>query len=182
MTRQVTLVVEDGSIVSGANSFVNEQAIVDYALMRGVTLPFSSDEEKDAVAVLGIQAMDYLNFMPWRGEPVSSTQTTPWPRKNTGTTFPENQIPYAVKEAELQLTLLVKNGVVLVNNSTGMGFLVKEKIGPIENVYSEKVGVSSNGLAILPGIQALLDPWLLPNLDGILPVGIWSIGSRSYGC
>lgn len=183
MAQQVTLIVEDGTIVADANSFVNEQQIVDYAKMRGVTLPFSTDADKDAVAILGIKAADYLRIMPWKGEVVSDTQTMPWPRKNILIpTFPEDKVPAAVVEAQLQLTLLVNGGTELIPTSAGTGFLIKEKIGPIENMYSEKVGVSTDGLPILPGVSALLDPWLLTDLDGIVPVMIRSVGGSSYGC
>lgn len=180
MARLVTLVVEDGTIVTGANSFVTETEIVNYALARGVTLPFSTEPDQDAVAVLGIKAADYLRIMPWRGELVSASQPMPWPRKNMSgiPTFPENAVPPAVKEAQLQLSLLVNNGVELIPTSSGVGYLVKEKIGPIENVYSEKVGVSTDGLPILPGIKGLLDPWLLGDMTGIIPVMIMSIGGR----
>lgn len=180
MARQVELVVEDGTIVSGANSFVSESEIVAYALARGTNLPHTTDDELDAIAVLGIKAMDYLVIQPWRGEPVSDTQTTPFPRKNIGVTppFPDNRVPEPVRQAQLQLTVLVNAGVELIPMSSGVGFLVKEKIGPIENVYSEKVGISENGLPILPGIEAILGPWLLGDLDGIVPVMIHSLGKK----
>jgi len=183
MARQVTLVVEDGSIVPGANSFVTEAQIVAHALMRGVTLPFGTEAQQDAVAVLGILAMDYLRIMPWKGEVVDPAQTTPWPRKNmlTAPSFPEDAVPMSVVEAQLQLALLANAGTVLIPTSTGTGYLVKEKIGPIENVYSEKVGVSTDGLPILPGIGALLDMWLLGTTDGFIPVMLYSIG-RKDGC
>lgn len=178
MARQVTLVVEDGTVVTGANSFVTEDQIVAYALARGVALPYTTDPNKDAVAVLGIKAMDYLNALSWRGEPVSTTQTVPWPRKNMRVTpdVPENVIPVPVIEAQLQLTLLAHGGTVLVPVSLGTGLLIKEKIGPIENIYSEKAGVSTDGLPILPGVTALLYPWLLGELAGSVPVGIFSMG------
>lgn len=183
MARLVTLVVEDGSIVSGANSFVTEQQIVDYALARGVTLPFGTESEQDAVAVLGIKAMDYLWIMPWKGELVETTQTTPWPRKNLNVTpsFPENAIPWAVIEAQLQLALLANGGTVLIPTALGTGYLIKEKIGPIENMYSEKVGVSTDGMPIFPGVKGLLDPWLLGDYEGFVPVRLLSIGCKSYG-
>lgn len=183
MPRQVTLVVEDGTIVAGANSFVSEAQIVAYALARGVTLPFATNQEQDAVAVLGIQSMDYLWVMPWKGEVVDADQTTPWPRKNINTpTWPDNRIPAAVIEAQLQLTLLSNGGMELIPTHTGTGYLIKERIGPIENVYSEKVGVSTDGLPILPGISALLEPWLLGDFDGMVPVLIKTLGRRGYGC
>lgn len=183
MARQVTLVVEDGTIVAGANSFVTEDDIVAYALARGVVLPFASDADKDKVAVLGIMAADYLRILPWKGEQVDPNQPMPWPRKNINglTAFPEDAVPFAVIEAQKQLTLLANGGTVLIPNWSGSGFIVKEKIGPIETIYSEKVGISSNGLPIFPGITALLDPWLLGTLEGFVPVMIRSVGDKSYG-
>lgn len=184
MARLVTLIVEDGSIVTGANSFVTEDQIVSYASMRGVTLPFVSDSEKDAVAVLGIKAADYLRILPWRGELVDPSQPMPWPRKNLSgnPTIADDAVPPAVIEAQFQLTLLAKDGVVLLPTIAGTGFLIKEKIGPIENVYSEKVGLSENGLPILPGITGLLEPWLLGDMSGFVPVMIRSVGEKSRGC
>lgn len=184
MARNVTLIVEDGTIVASANSFVTETQVVSYAAARGVTLPAASDAELDAVAVLAIKAADYLRVQPWKGEVVSASQTMPWPRKNMNVTptFPEDTIPLAVIEAQLQLTLFANDGIILLPASMGSGTLIKEKIGPIENVYSEKIGLSADGLPLLPGILMLLDPWLLGNLDGILPVLIRSVGDRSYGC
>ncbi len=185
MARQVELIVEDGTIVSNANSFVTEDQIVTYALMRGVVLPNSSDTDKDRVATLGILAADYLRILPWRGEVVDANQTMPFPRKNMNMTppWPEDAVPLAVKEAQLQLALLSNGGTVLIPTSSGFGFLIKEKIGPIENTYSEKVGVNSNGLPILPGISLLLTPWLLGDFDGFIPVLLLSIGGRTLnGC
>lgn len=184
MARNVTLIVEDGSIVPGANSFVSEDQIVAYAAARGVTLPFSTDPEKDKVAILGIKAMDYEWIMPWKGELVDVNQTTPWPRKNVTLptmAWPDDAIPPAVIESQFQLTLLANAGTVLIPTSTGSGMLIKEKIGPIENVYSEKVGVSTDGMPIFPGISALLEPWLLGSMDGIVTAMIWSVGPKCHG-
>lgn len=183
MAREVELIVEDGTIVANANSFVTEANIVLHAKMRGVTLPFSTDEEKDDVAILGIQAADFLRIMPWRGEVVDASQTMPFPRKNmyTNPTFPEDQVPAAVIEAQYQLALIANGGTILIPVSLGTGLLIKEKIGPIENVYSEKVGYNSSGLPILPGVTALLSPWLLGDYDGFTPVSLTSVGSGFYG-
>ncbi len=180
MARQVVLVVEDGTVVSGANSFVTEDQIVAAALMRGIVLPFTTDDEKDKVAVYGILAADYLRILPWKGEVVDVNQTMPFPRKNMNMTppWPENAVPYAVIEAQLQLALLSYGGTVLIPTTSGTGFLIKEKIGPIENTYSEKVGINANGLPILPGISMLLTPWLLGDFDGFIPVLLLSIGGR----
>jgi hypothetical protein len=180
MARAVTLVVENGSIVTDANSFVSEDELVAYAAARGVTLPYTTDANKDAVAVLAIKAMDYLRVQPWKGEVVDTDQTTPWPRKNTYTTpvTPEDVVPAAVKEAQFQLALIAQTGFNLLPFAAGTGILIKEKIGPVENMYSEKAGVSSNGMPIIPGIGNLLQPWLLGSYDGFVPVSMTSLGRR----
>jgi hypothetical protein len=206
MARSVTLIVEDGTVVAGANSFVNEEAIVNYARSRGVTLlssndeqlppgddeqlppgddeqlPPDNDEQLDAVAVLGIKAMDYMRTLPWRGQGISPTQTTPWPRKDLGVTpsIPEDAIPLAVIEAQLQLTLLVHGGTELIPVHSGTGYLLRERIGPIDNIYSEKTGVSSDGMPLLPTIRLLLGDLLLSDMAGTVPVRIQSLGDRSW--
>lgn len=180
MAQTVTLIVEDGSIVADANSFVSEAQIVAYAAARGVTLAFVTDADKDAVAILGVKAADYLRILPWKGEVVDVDQTMPWPRKNVNVTpsYPEDAVPSQVIAAQLMLALIANEGTVLIPTSTGTGYLIKEKIGPIENVYSEKVGVSTTGLPIFPGISGLLDYWLLGPNDGFVPVLLLSIGDR----
>ena len=177
MAREVELIVEDGTIIPGANSFVTEGQIVGYARSRGVLIPAMTEPELDAVAVLGIQAMDYLSVLPWRGEPVSPTQTTPWPRKNTGLDIPETSIPGSVVAAQLSLSLFAHNGVVLIPGGATSGMVIKEKVGPIEQEYSETLGVSQNGLAYFPGIDLLLKPFLIAEpAAGMTGVGLWALG------
>lgn len=185
MARQITLVVEDGTGVSGANSFVSENDIVAYAAARGVTLPGSSDAELDAVAVLGIKAMDYLRALSWRGEPVDPDQPLPWPRKNfSGQPSSDGtNVPSTIAAAQLALTMYAQAGTDLTPSSTGAGLLIKEKIGPIENQYSAESRVTSDGLPIFPAVTGLLKSWLLGDTEGFLSVGITSIGGRDqYGC
>lgn len=178
MPRQVTLIVEDGTIVPNSNSFVDENTIVSYAASRGVTLPVATDADMDKVAVLGIKAMDFLFALNWRGEVVSPLQTTPWPRKNTNTPTPENIVPGPVQSAQLQLTLLSQGGVILLPSHSGAGYLTEQRIGPIVERYSEKVGISHNGLPLLPGVMALLDPWIIGDFSDMVPVLIKSVGER----
>lgn len=182
MARNVTLIVETGSLVAGANSFVSETQIITYALQRGVTLPSSTDEDLDAVAVLGIKAMDYLLGLPWRGQPVDPAQTTPWPRKNLNLTpdVPDNVVPRAVIEAQLQLALLVQAGNDISPIHTGTGFIVRDRVGPIDTIYSEKVGVSTDGRPIIPVVDGLLEPYLLADMDDKVPVIIKSVGAREW--
>ena len=182
MAREVTLIVEDGTIVPNANSFVTEGQIATYARSRGVLIPALIDPELDAIAVLGIQAMDYLAVLPWRGEPVSPMQTTPWPRKNTGLEISETNIPGPIVAAQLSLSLFANKGIELIPGGATSGMVIKEKVGPIEQEYSETVGVSQNGLAYFPSIDLLLKPYLIAEpAAGQIGVGLWALGSPN-GC
>lgn len=176
MARAVELIVEDGTGVADANSFVTEDQIVAYAAARGVTLANATDADKDAVAVLGIQAMDYLNSLAWKGTKTYPDSLVPFPR--TGLTgYTDTQIPAAIKQAQMQLAVIANSGVVLVPSIVGGSFIKREKIGPIETEYSESVYVSDNGLPLLPGIAALLNPFLIGELpDGVPAVDLWALG------
>jgi hypothetical protein len=76
---------------------------------------------------------------------------------------------------------MTHNGIELIPTYSGSGYLIEQRIGPIVERYSEKVGISSDGLPLFPGIMALLDPWLLGDLDGIVPVMIRSVGEKIRG-
>lgn len=176
MARIVTLIVEDGTNVPDANSFVTEDMIVSYAAARGVTIPNTSDEEKDAAAVLGIQAIDYLNALSWKGVKTYPDSLVPFPRSGL-TGYTDTQIPAAIKQAQLQLSVIAKSGIVLLPNTASGATIKREKLGPIETEYSEKFGVSESGLPILPGIAGLLDPFLLiDEIDGLVPINLYALG------
>lgn len=176
MARTVQLIVEDGTGVADANSFVTEDAIVAYAAARGITIANATDADKDAVAILGIQAMDYLNALCWRGTKTFPESLVPFPRSGL-TGYTENQIPAAIKQAQMQLAVLVKNGVILLPTMSGGSFIKREKVGPIETEYSETVWVSDSGLPLLPGIDGLLWPFLITELpDGVPAVNLWALG------
>jgi len=176
MARQVELIVETGSGVPDANSFATEAEIIAYAAARGVVIPGDNDAELDAVAILGIQAVDYLNAMAWKGEKTYPDSLVPFPRKGLAG-YAATQVPAAIKQAQMQLAMLSKQGVVLLPSSASGSFVKREKVGPIETEYSESVMVSSSGLPILPGVMALLEPFLIGELpEGLPAVNLWALG------
>lgn len=69
------LVVEDGSGVTGANTYVDRADAIVYAADRGVTL--ADDATTDAALLNG---MAYLNGLKFKGFPVSPFQTNAFPR------------------------------------------------------------------------------------------------------
>ena len=68
-----TIIVENGTVVAGANSYVSEAGLLDYAASRGVTLTGATD-------VLIIKAMDYIESLSFIGDKHREAQPLQWPR------------------------------------------------------------------------------------------------------
>lgn len=158
----MALVIEDGTIVAGANSFVTRAEIIAYAQSRGKVL---ADEE--ATDVYAILAMDYLWTLCFKGDLVSPTQTTPYPRMGLvdGDTDPDyvHTIPDGIKNAQLQLSLDSANGITLTASTNPTGEIKRRKVGPIEREYFP------GGSGTLDGSPPLTvaTSWLVPFLcDG----------------
>ncbi len=69
----MAVIVEDGSIVANANSYVSEAELTAYALARGKTL--TADETQ-----LLIEAMDYIEGLSFIGIKHTQDQALQWPR------------------------------------------------------------------------------------------------------
>lgn len=153
----ISIIVEDGSLVNGANSYVNLATARQFALNRGKSLPASDDEANAAL----IRAMDYIEAKrrQFKGVKVSPTQSLQWPRKCVdidGEDFPENAIPIELKNAQCQLALEAAT-IDLMPTSSG-AFVIREKTGPIETEYSETI--STSGSPNMPAVEAFLAPLL----------------------
>jgi len=168
----MALIVENGSIVEGANSYATLAQIRAYAADRGVTL---SDDDT-VLTPYAILATDYLESKSdlFVGKQVQTNQPLSWPRQGVIQTdnsyFPTNQIPPALVNAQCQLVIeQVQNGVTLLPTidrfHTG-GFVTHEKLGPMETTFSERVGTTVE--PIMPAVDSLLKslmfiggPWTL---------------------
>lgn len=156
----MTLIIEDGSIVDNANSYVTLAESRAYALERGITLP-TDDAELEALLILG---MDYLESKraQYQGYKVSGNQSLQWPRyyvQIDGFDFASDEIPQELKDAEMQLAIDENAGITL-QPSTSENFVKKEKIDVIEIEYSEKLRTSVS--PDLTAVDALLEPLFSP--------------------
>jgi len=103
----MTIVVEDGSVVSGANSYVSEAELSAFATARGITL--SGDEEE-----LLIQAMDYIESLSYIGSKQTRDQSLQWPRVNVlidGYYINSDVIPAELKNGLMQTALSIDAGI-----------------------------------------------------------------------
>lgn len=165
----MALEIEDGTGKPNANSYVTLEQARAYALARGVELP---TDDAQAEALL-IQAMDYLEAQRARYQgrktwPVGTVehpaaQALQWPR--TGViidcdyALPNNVIPTELKNAQMQLSMEVFSGMVLMPSSDGR-VVKREKVDVIETEYmtGQDLGASGSLGPSFPAVDALLEP------------------------
>jgi hypothetical protein len=165
----MALIVEDGTIVAGANSFASAATARAYALARGITLS-ATDSVVEAQL---LNAMDYFTLFTgrWRGYPVSETQTLVFPRTGIsyigpgGSTlyYPDDEVPEAIVSAQIQLAMAIHSGVLALLPTQDAGLpIIKEKVGPLETTYATPFQMGSydwNSVS-LPIVDLLLRPFL----------------------
>ncbi len=96
-----TIIIEDGTVVPGANSYVTEAELTTYAADRGITLTAATD-------VLLIKAMDYIESLSFIGSKGSKGQPLQWPRSNVyidGFYFVPTTIPPALQTGQIATAL-----------------------------------------------------------------------------
>lgn len=142
----MALTIEDGSIVSGADSFTTDVEFQAWATARGYTLP-ATEAERD---VLQIKAMDYLFSIEPRmkGTRASDTQELPYPRygvDENGFVLASNVIPEGLKKAQMALAYYVNTQDLLPNEAVSnlASFDVK-------GVYSESYGSGGASITVIP--------------------------------
>jgi hypothetical protein len=159
------IVVEDGSIVAGANSYVDVDDCRAYAANRGDTL-----SDNDTVATQLFKAMDYLGLYAerWRGLLVDETvQVLSWPRQMVmfngfSDYFPSTSIPANLIAAQCQLVIEQKNGIELLVSSIPGLPVIREKVDVIETQYASPADLGGIDFSqpTMPLVAALLKPLL----------------------
>lgn len=170
----MALVIEDGSIVSGANSFITVAELRTFANQRGVELP---TEDGDLEPII-VQAADYINsYEPkFKGARVNYDQPMAWPRSGVkvyGAEVAETVIPAQLKASQAQASILVVNGVDLMPNITNYA-IRRQKVDVLEVEYA--AGGGQNNAATpeivpkFPTVEALIKPLLEDDPFGFLKV------------
>jgi hypothetical protein len=125
----MALIVEDGSIVPGANTYVTDAEYVAYAKARGQSI----GEGGSAREVQLIRAMDYIESFRKRfqGDKVRFDQPLQFPRSNVyiDDYFSDyTTIPKELKNAQMEAGILLNATDIL-------------KSGSIQNIQKEKLDV-----------------------------------------
>lgn len=131
----MALIIEDGTGVDNANSYISVAEARSFASLRSLILPANDS----AVEVLIVKAFDYLESLDYKGNHANPPQSAEFPRRDLylqGVLFAENEIPNKLKQAQSQLTFEAVNTDL---QPTGNGKeVIKEKVDVVEVQYSEK--------------------------------------------
>ena len=146
----MAIVVENGTVVSGANSYVTEAELATYAADRGVTI-------SGTASVLLIQAMDYLESLNYIGIKYSEDQPLQWPRDEVyidGYYIERTTIPNELKNGQLAAALAIDAG----NNplSTVDRATKREKVDVIEVEYMDNAPAEAVVRTINAAMRKLL--------------------------
>lgn len=126
-----TIIVEDGTLVANANSYVTEAELTTFATDRGITITGTN-------AVLLIQSMDYIEQQDFIGTQYTATQALQWPRSGAyidGWLLAVTDIPIELKNAQMQTALSIDegNGPLDVVEQK----IKREKVDVLETEYAD---------------------------------------------
>jgi hypothetical protein len=161
-----TFVVEDGSVVASANSYITVADADTYFGNYGdpATWSDASDDEKQEALRLASQYIDSEYGDSWQGARSDPDQVLDWPRylvyTREGWLVGSSTIPRRLKDAICELALRVLDGITLHEDIANDGTILKTevKIGPITDKV-EYVGGSSPTTQF-PKVKQLIQEFL----------------------
>jgi hypothetical protein len=179
----VPLIVEDGSNVSGANTYVSLAYFKQYCLDRNIDI---SNFDTATLTGFAFDAMDFLESFRdrFKGVKTNPTQSTQWPRtlkpdpftiwdqvgpqaftadtvdvsihvQIDGIDIADNEIPIELLKAQCQLMVERSKGVDLLPTTNPNRTVRRQTIGPITTEY-----FSDDTAPLLPAFDVYLYPLL----------------------
>lgn len=162
------LIIEDGTIVADANSWVTDAEYKAFAKLKGYSVPATQPDREANLA----NAYDFINFtyeqqlQGWRVTP--QTQTGCMPRTNVyayDVLVDSETIPQDFKNAQMLASLSINDGVdtnAVKDTADLAGFSVGQ------GAYAETYQTGSNTptLAQMPAVSKVLKPYTNAGLLG----------------
>ncbi|GEM_PF-1182004 len=162
------LIIEDGTVVANANSWVTDDEYKAFAKLKGYSIPATQPDREANLA----NAYDFLNFtyeqqlQGWRVTP--QTQTGCMPRTNIyayGVLVANDSIPQDFKNAQMLASFSINDGVdtnAVKDSADLAGFSVGQ--GAYSETYQS--GSSTPTLAQMPAVSKVLKPYTNAGLNG----------------
>lgn len=163
----VTIIVEDGSGVPNANSYIDVQYALNYLEERGIKLP-----TEDNMKPMLINAMDFMESLNrYKGKRTFPHQELQFPRSglcSDGEEIPSNSIPKDIKRAQAQLVAdAAESGKPLL--STKQTYALKKRVlGPLTQEFATGLGAVVEGATPHPRFWSLINGYLRSSSQGVL--------------
>ena len=189
------LIVEDGTMPEGANTYVSLADVDAYLVPRGLWETTPDDAGDSVIAkkeAAIIRAFDAMNTLNWAGDVPDWQRVTAWPRQNVPmpgvkpkpgedpTFLPADMVPRAVVQAQMELAGLIYGGlnplapverggkVVSMSETSKEGDV--DVIGGDSRSYSVTYAESAPVETYLPAVYGILGQYLreIPGKSGII--------------
>lgn len=148
----MALVVEDGSKVTGANTYITLAEFKAWADARGVN--YSSDGH---VTENILRAMDYIEELLFIGVKETRDQALQWPRVDVvidGYALDVGEIPKELKNAAYELVKAIIDGDNKLNPVERQ--VTKEKVDSLEVTYKSNAGMQRHTPAVTRALRKLI--------------------------
>jgi hypothetical protein len=134
-----TIIVEDGSIVANANSYVTTAEFTDYCSDRDITISATYGDESQLL----IKSMDYFEQQAFLGIKNIETQALQFPRADLwidSYLTDSGTIPEQVKTAQITIAISIMAGNDPI--STVDRAVKREKVDVLEVEYMDNASIS----------------------------------------
>jgi len=150
----MTLIIEDGSVVANANSYITVAQFKDWADSRGIT--YGTDQEVEQGI---LRAMDWFERQFFIGNKANENQPLQWPRTEAlidGYYADATEIPKEVITALYEATKVELDGNSQLNNEDRR--TIREQVGDISVEYAE----NSNNRITTPALTFAMNRIVAP--------------------
>lgn len=189
------LIIEDGTMPEGANTYASLELADAYLVPRGLWEATPEDAGDSVIAkkeAAIIRAFDALNTLNWAGDVPDWQRVTAWPRENVPMPgvkskpgeepafLPADTVPRAVVQAQMELAGLIYGGlnplapverggkIVSMSESSKEGDV--DVIGGDSRSYSVTYAESAPVETYFPAVYGILGPYLreIPGKSGMI--------------
>lgn len=164
----MSLIVEDGTMVAGAESYASVSDADTYLSSRGITTwaNLLQPEKEQALR----RATDFMREYPWKGYIIDTEQALDWPRQKVyvvnNIEVANDFIPLGVKNACIELAWRGAGGPLNpdIQGDDTNRFITKkvERVGPVdvETTYASRGSLASPARPEYPAVVVMLRPYL----------------------
>jgi hypothetical protein len=167
----MTLIVEDGSVVTGAESYISVAEADAYHEKRG-NATWDAIDDKEALLRKATDYMTGKYRLRWAGSRADSSQSLDWPRVNVPVSdtysrsyYPSDSVPNEVKQACAILALKANSTELIADKEQKV---ISVQVGPISTTYEP----SSSTAVRYSEVDNLLSPYLKSGSNQVTMVRI----------